>query len=82
MSNVTSLNGGPAGVREVNEHLIEVLEDALERARAGEAVGGAVVLLHYDNAASWRLTGRVGGYSMLGACSAVKHALLELEFSD
>lgn len=82
MSNVTSLNGGPSGVREVNEHLIEVLEGILERARAGEAVGGAIILLHYDSASSWMLAGRVGGYSMLGACSAVKHALLELEFSD
>ena len=76
--NVVSLNGGPRGVREVNEAVVSVLERWLEAARSGEVIGVAIALLDYDGCGRWAVAGTVGGYSMLGALEVARADLLEV----
>ena len=76
--NVVSLNGGPRGVREVNEAVVSVLEKWLEAARSGEVIGVAIALLDYDWCGRWSVAGVVGGYSMLGALEVARADLLEV----
>ena len=59
----------------VNEGCVAALEEALEQAKSGEIVGGAIIRRHHDNVGSYRLVGSVGGYSMLGAIDCVQHDL-------
>lgn len=76
--NVTSIYGGATGQREPNENAISALEELLEMARAGEIVGIAVAGLYHDGCGMYRLAGRVGGYSMLGALDVAKVGLIQI----
>lgn len=78
MSEVVSLTGGLTHQREVVPGCVSVLEDLLERARAGEIVGVAVAGLRYDATAAYRVGGRVGGYGMIGALEMIRADLVEI----
>ena len=82
MSEVISLRGGLTGEPVVREDVIEALEAALERARAGEVVGIALVELWKDGLGSWSCNGLIGGYSMIGACEMAKVCILEAASDD
>lgn len=81
-NNVRSLFGGATGQREPNENAISTLEELLEMARAGEIIGIAVAGLCHDGCGMYRLAGRVGGYSMLGAVEIAKAELIDIVRSD
>lgn len=74
---VVSLRGGPTGLPEVNAAAVEALERWLEMARSGHLVGVALAGLDCDGCGRWALSGRVGGYSMLGALEVVRAELLD-----
>lgn len=78
MSEVVSLWGQPTGERNPNPALIDSLEKALERAKAGEIVGAAYAFCYHDGYAGYELAGLVGGYSMLGAIETAKAGLMEI----
>ena len=78
VSEVVSLWGQPTGERTVQPHMVEALEALLEMARSGEIVGGVFAVLHCDGAASYRMGGQLGGYSVLGAFEAAKANLVEI----
>lgn len=63
---IVEIYGGVAK-QEPNLATIAALEEALERAKAGEVVGVGIVYLEHDGAGGYMLSGRVGGFSMLGA---------------
>jgi hypothetical protein len=75
--NVVSLTGDPVpgADLEPNAGAIALLEDLLERARAGEVIGVGAVTLHSDRLTSWHLSGRCGGYGMVGAASMLHLAV-------
>lgn len=75
---VVSLNGGPTGVREVNEDLVEALRRALEAAESGEYVGGAMCFLVFDTAVQMEMAGKVGGYSLLGGINVLRDDLSDI----
>ena len=80
MGDVVTLRGNSVG--KPNAQYIAMLEDELQRARAGDTVGGALIRLHSDMAASWAVAGVVGGYSMLGALQMVQYELVEANHDD
>ena len=75
---VVSVFGGPTGEPAPNEILIATLERALEAAKAGEIVGGAIAYLHSDGHGSFNVAGQIGGYSMLGAVEMAKSYIVEI----
>lgn len=75
---VVSLRGQPTGERKVNANAVAAAQRLLEQAQAGEVIGVAVVTLHYDSAAAFDMAGKLGGYSMLGACDMVHDLLVEV----
>lgn len=76
--NVISINGGPDGQPEPDESVIKILEDLLERARAGDAIGIAAVYTTPDEISAYCLGGWVGSYSMIGAVETMKGRLVVL----
>ena len=78
MSNVVSLDGGPAPEMQPNPELIEYLEDMLEMARGGEIIGVAALPLHWDRTASFSAGGVIGGYAQLGALAILQQHLVTL----
>jgi hypothetical protein len=58
-----------------NEICVATLEEALAQARAGGIVGVALARLHNDGCGSFSLSGKVGGYSMLGAVCRLQDEL-------
>lgn len=77
-SNVVSPWGYDFPERHVDENFVKALEDALEKARAGEVVGGTLILGYHDGLSSYRIAGRVASYSMLGAASMALRTLQEI----
>ena len=77
MSNVKSMFGGPTGEPEPCQATIDVLEEYLELARSGEVIGIVLAGLHKDRLATFRLGGKLGAYSILGAVEIMKHRLVE-----
>jgi hypothetical protein len=75
--NVRSMFGGPSTTRESNAAAVEVLEDALERARSGEIVGVGIVMADHDGRACFSLGGLIGGYADLGAAYTMARAIQE-----
>ena len=80
--NVAPLFGGPVHVREVDEHAVAALEEALQAARSGEVVGVIIARVHYDNLSSYHIAGRMGGYSIIGALEMAKTELIVLHAED
>lgn len=79
MADVISLSGDPiAPSGGVSEQCVEELERLLQMARNGEIKGFACTAVHSDNSGSYTISGFVGGYSMLGACEAMKSELLAI----
>jgi 1,4-dihydroxy-2-naphthoyl-CoA synthase len=72
-SNVRSMFGGPPITREANAAAVEVLEEALERARSGEIVGVGIVMADHDGRACFS----IGGYADLGAAYTMAQAIQE-----
>lgn len=80
---VVSLTGAPVGdSREPVPACVECVEDVLDRARSGEIVGLATVILNHDGVVGWHMAGRVGGYGMVGAAELIKTLLLETARDD
>lgn len=75
--NVVSLRGGQVlDAAPPNEKLVQFLEEALEKARSGEAQGMAIALVHRDYTTTCCVTGAVTR-SLLGAVEIVKFDLLK-----
>ncbi len=73
---IVSLTGQPVGQPgAVNDSCVKALEEALERARAGQIAGVGIVLLWPDNPSAYSLGGRIGGYTMLGAAQQLVHRI-------
>lgn len=75
---VTSLFGGPVGLPEPNDACISTLRKFLEMAEDGEVLGVAIVALDKDACARWAVSGKVGGYSILGALDTAKAELMDI----
>lgn len=76
---ITSIHGhaiAPPG--EPNQQAIDTLTELLEMAKSGEIVGVAASVMHFDSLSSFRVSGRVGGYSMLGALSVIERVLIDI----
>ena len=82
MSDVVSFKGAPFGQKEVNSICVDVLQDLLRRAEAGELVGIALGALHYNSETSWHVAGHVGGYAMIGALEMAKADLIDVNRGD
>ncbi|MGC4008846.1 MAG: hypothetical protein QM805_07645 [Pseudomonas sp.] len=68
-SNVVSPWGYSFPERYVSDDLVKNLEELLEKAKAGEIIGAMIVSGYHDGLAGWRISGKVGNYSMLGAAT-------------
>lgn len=66
-SNVVSPWGYAIPEKTVQPDLVKSLEELLEKAKAGEIVGGVLVMGYYDALASYRIVGQVGTYALVGA---------------
>ncbi|MGB1214977.1 MAG: hypothetical protein ACPG4X_16535 [Pikeienuella sp.] len=77
---VVSLNGEPVIAPGVNDRVVAVLEDYLERARNGDVAGIALAVTYGDGSSSFQLVGKYG-YSMLGAVT-VAQAEMAASYSD
>ena len=84
MSEIISLTGGPVVAPGLppNTDLVEALEWLLDRAKNGQIVGAAVVPMEADGVCPYFLVGRVGGFTMAGAVSAVLHEVNRVNTSD
>lgn len=60
----------------VNETCVEMLEDILERAKAGQVIGVALGLTHYDGTSAYAIGGMVGCHSLIGALDVAKGHLV------
>ena len=65
--NVTPLHGGEIVRREPNAGWVAECRKQLERAEAGETVGGITATLHSDLTSSYSIAGMIGPNSLLGA---------------
>lgn len=74
--NLIQLGGGSVAQREPNAAYIEQLEKELERAKAGEVIGGAFASVYYDNTCNYTLAGHICYYTVIGALEAAKFELL------
>lgn len=76
MSKIVSLAGDPLpDNREPQQQLVAYLREVLEKAESGEIQGVALVHLDYDRTANWAVAGLIGGYTLLGAATAL-HSFL------
>ena len=74
--NVTAIRGGPIYQRSrPNPHVITMLEDLLERARAGNVIGLVAVDVDEAGLACWHKAGKTGGFSLLGGVAALQSYL-------
>lgn len=78
MAEVISMCGQMVPASEPDTDTIWLLEDILERAKAGEIVGVYIAALHHDATASWSRAGMVGPYSFLGALTAAQADLIAM----
>lgn len=60
-----------------NADLIKELEELLEMARAGQALGMAYTIFEHDNAVEHNVVGVLDRHMMLGALEIVKYRLVE-----
>jgi len=71
-----------AHARQLRSQVVELLEEWLERARAGEFEDIAIIGVHApDQAVSWSLTGTVSRARRIGMLEMIKHAELH-RFDD
>ena len=75
---VVGLRGAATSQREVCEGCVGTLQDALEKAQSGEAVGAYIVIRYHDGTASWQGGGKVGGFTMLGAMATAHEDLMDI----
>jgi len=82
--NIVSLNGAPVAGEPMqpSPYLIETLEEMLERAKNGQTVGMAAVMMEHDGHSPYALVGRVGGFAMAGSLSTLMHILNTQNASD
>ena len=79
---VTAIFGGPAGVPEVSKYCVELLEEWLEMAKAGEIVGVVLVGLCHDKLSRYAIGGHCGGYSLVGCLEIAKTDLIDMNRSS
>lgn len=60
------------------EACIRALEEMLERARTGGLQGFVAAILTSEDAAEYRIAGRVGGFGMQGALECAKAELVNV----
>lgn len=78
MNNVTSLNGSPMPKTEPDENYIEMLEEALERARAGETIGGVLIQSYRDDTCDFQVVGFIRHYSVIGTIEVTKSYIVDM----
>ena len=61
----------------VSPKCVEVLEEALAQAKAGEIINVALAKQHHDGLASYHMGGNSWSYSLLGALERVVRAIHE-----
>lgn len=77
MGEVVGINGDLViATREPRQTLIETLEDALEKAKAGEIQGAVLVMRYADGCVQYVNSGAPGGYAVIGCLEDAKRALL------
>lgn len=81
--NIVHVFGGPQNTDERDNAepimaCVEALEHWLTLARGGNLVGIAFVGLHSDNRVGYTLTGRVGGFGMLGALHMLQQDIVDV----
>lgn len=80
--NIVHVFGGPQESELDNAEpimaCVEALEHWLTLAREGSLVGIAFVGLHSDNRVGYTLTGRVGGFGMLGALHMLQQDIVDV----
>jgi hypothetical protein len=76
--NVVSVFGGPIGEPEPNDACIECLEKWLEMARSGKIVGVVIAGISNDNLSEYALTGRIGGFAIIGAIQMLQQHLIDI----
>lgn len=75
MSNVEPIKPGVmTKEREVDDDTVELLEDMLAMAKAGEISGFAGAILYFDGVAAVRRAG-YSGYALMGALMAALHRM-------
>lgn len=76
-SKIVSLNGGPLPEPgQVNPRMVEVLEAALERAKAGNSAGIVLIEINHELSCRYWITGySLATFPALGALAAVQHDL-------
>ena len=80
--NVVSLNGGLTGERKPSRACVEQLRYLLQAAESGQVIGIAVAALNCDGVAEYRVAGKVGGFSMIGAMDCAKVELLKINMGE
>jgi hypothetical protein len=76
--NVVSVFGGPVGELEPDASCIDCLERWLEMARSGKIVGIAIAGVSHDNLSEYALTGRIGGFGIIGAMQMLQQHLVDI----
>ena len=76
-SKIVSLNGNDLPEPgKVNPKIVKVLEEELERARAGNTAGIVIVTVDHECRSFYRIHGQnLSTYNATGACFAVAHQL-------
>lgn len=80
--NVVGIHGMPTGQPDISDACVDTLRDLLQRAEAGDIIGIGISALHCDGCASFWVSGRAGGYSMIGALEMVKAQLVDINRGD
>jgi peptide deformylase len=82
--NIVSLNGAPVAGEQMqpSQYLIETLEEMLERAKNGQTIGMAAVMMEHDGQCPYALVGRVGGFVMAGSLSTLMYVMNVQNASD
>ena len=75
MAEVKSLFGGPTGEKQVNDNVVFVIEDLLQRAKAGEIIGITAAYIDEDGTAAYSFGGLTHGYGILGAMSRMVYEI-------
>lgn len=77
VSNVTYFRDTEPLTDKTRLSMIAMLEETVDAIKAGEVVGVGLVMMTHDNCGGWKVCGRIGSYSMLGAADVLRQELLD-----
>lgn len=76
---IVSFRGGPAPAARIpRQDVIDMLEAALDKARAGELQAAVLVMMDADQSASHDIQGLLGGWSLVGSMRLADHHLVNM----